>query len=87
MLLLLFLLLCLLFFVFCCCFLFGQIDTTHIIWSFHSRDPENDIDSNLMRHEHRGALSVNLLGGNPKEINRPYEGYFDFTVSNVSQSN
>ena len=31
-----------------------------MLWSYHSSDP---INGNVLRHQHKGSKSINLLGG------------------------
>jgi len=61
-----------------------QDDTARIIWSFNPNDPQDNNGANLMRHTQRGAKSINLLGGNPRQRPVTNEPFLDVTVSNVS---
>ncbi len=55
------------------------------MWSFNPNDPAGNNEVNLVQHSQRGASSVNLLGGDPKQTPVGSDELFlDVTVSNVS---
>ena len=64
-----------------------QTETTRVIWSFHATtDPTSEVLTSADRHSHKGALSLNLLGGLPDAAPDPQDlEYFDIKVDNVSE--
>ena len=62
-----------------------QAETARVIWSFHATtDPTSEVLTSADRHSHKGALSLNLLGGLPDAAPDPQDlEYFDIKVDNV----
>ena len=63
-----------------------QAETARAIWSFHATtDPTSEVLTFADIHSHKGALSLNLLGGLPDAAPDPQDlDYYDVTINNVS---
>ncbi|CAI8042462.1 DBH-like monooxygenase protein 1 homolog, partial [Geodia barretti] len=60
-------------------------ETARVIWSFHATtDPASEVLTFADRHSHKGALSLNLLGGLPDAAPDPQDlDYYDITVDAI----
>ncbi|CAI8042465.1 DBH-like monooxygenase protein 1 homolog, partial [Geodia barretti] len=60
-------------------------ETARVIWSFHATtDPTSEVLTFADRHSHKGALSLNLLGGLPDAAPDPQDlEYYDVTVDEI----
>ncbi|CAI8042477.1 DBH-like monooxygenase protein 1 homolog [Geodia barretti] len=60
-------------------------ETARVIWSFHATtDPTSEVLTFADIHSHKGALSLNLLGGLPDAAPDPQDlEYFDIKVDNI----
>ena len=63
-----------------------QTATARVVWSFRASDPADSTGSTAEAHDHKGSLSLNLLGGLRDSPPTPDDMQsFDLAVSNVRQ--